>query len=106
MRTTTTTPLQTLAADLSATSSPPDPSDLIAISSVYLALWRAAVDADRHVSMSTVETIHAVLGAAYHLQRGVVVRDRHGEHYYHELALVEALALLGVARREAAPPPA
>ncbi len=106
MRTTTTAPLQTLAADLSATTSPPDPSDLIAVSSVHPALWRAAVSVDRHVSASTVEILHAVLGAAYHLQRGVVVRDRHGDGYYHELALVEALALLGVARREEASPPA
>jgi len=94
MRTTTTAPLQTLAADLNATSSPPDPSDLIAISSVHLALWRAAVAVDRQASASTVETLHAVLVAVYHLQSGVVVRDRHDEGYYHELALVEALALL------------
>ena len=95
MRTPTTAPLHTLVADLSATASPPDPSDLIAVSSVHLALWRAAVATDRHVSASTVETLHAVLVATYHLQSGGVVRDRHGEDYYHELALVEALALLG-----------
>jgi len=47
MCTTTTAPLQTLSADLNATSTPPDPSDLIAVSSVHLALWRAAVAADR-----------------------------------------------------------
>lgn len=95
MRTTTTAPLQTLAADLAATSSPPDPSDLIAVSSVHLALWRAAVATDRHVSAAIVEALHAVLVASYHLKGGVAIRDRHGEHYYHELALVEALALIG-----------
>jgi hypothetical protein len=94
MCTTTTAPLQTLSADLNATSTPPDPSDLIAVSSVHLALWRAAVAADRHVSAAIVEALHAVLVASYHLQCGVVVRDRHGEGYYHEIALVEALALL------------
>jgi len=95
MRTTTIAPFQTLAVNLAATSSPPDPSDLIAVSSIHLALWRTAVVADRQTSASTVETLHAVLVAAYHLQGGVVVHDRHGEGYYHELALVEALALLG-----------
>jgi len=95
MCTTTTAPLRALAADLAATSSPSDPLDLIAVSSVHLALWRAAVATDRHVSASIVEALHAVLVAAYHLQRGVVVHDRHGEGYYHELALVEALALIG-----------
>ncbi len=95
MRPPTTAPLHTLAADLSATTSTPDPSDLIAVSSVHLALWRAAVAVDRQVSASTIETLHAVLVAAYHLQSGGVVRDRHGEGYYYELALVEALTLLG-----------
>ncbi len=95
MRPMTTAPLHTLAADLSATTSPPDPSDLVAVSSVHLALWRAAVTVDRHVSASTVETLHTVLIAAYHLQSSVVVHDRHGEGYYHELALVDALALFG-----------
>jgi len=94
MRTTTIAPFQTLAANLAATSSPPDPSDLIAISSVHLALWRAVVAADRHTSASTVETLHAVLVAAYHLKGGGVVRDHDGDGYYHELALVGALALL------------
>jgi len=94
MRTPTTAPLQALAAHLAATSSPPDPSDLIAISRVHLALWRAIVAADRHTSASTVETLHAVLVAAYHLKGGVVVRDYDGEGYYHELALVGALTLL------------
>ncbi len=60
-----------------------------------MALWGAAVTVDRYVSASTVETLHAILAAAYHLQSGVVVRDRHGEGYDHELALVEALALFG-----------
>jgi len=83
-----------LAADLVATASPPNPSDLIAVSIVHLALWGVAVTVDRYVFASTVETLHAVLVAAYHLQSGVVVRDRH-EGYDHELALVEALALLG-----------
>ncbi len=95
MHMTTIAPFQTLAANLAATSSPPDPSDLIAISSVHLALWRAAVAADRQASASTVEALHAVLVATYYFQGGVVVRDRHGAGYYHELALVEALALLG-----------
>lgn len=94
MRTTTIAPFLTLAVKLAATSSPPDPSDLIAVSSIHLALWRTAVAADRQASASTVETLHAVLCAAYHLRRGVVVRDRRGEGYYHELALVEALTLL------------
>ncbi len=95
MRTPTTAPLHALAADLAVTSSPPDPSDLIAISIVHLALWHAAVAVDRQASASTVEALHAVLVAAYHLKGGVVVHDRHGEGYDHELALVEALALLG-----------
>jgi len=95
MRTTTTAPFQTLVADLSATTIPPDPSDLIAVSSIHLALWHAAVAADRHVSAAIVEALHAVLVAAYHLKGGVVVHDHHGEGYYHEIALVEALTLIG-----------
>ncbi len=99
---TTTISLAAIAAELRASPVPPDPSDLIAVNAVHLALWRFTIANARHAPSSYVagpatydiEALHAVLRAAYHLAGGVVVRDRGDQGYYHELALVEALELL------------
>jgi len=100
---TATAPLRALAAELRASSVPPDPSDLIAVRAVHLTLWRFTIANARHdtsshvdgISSPVIETLHTVLRAAYHMAAGVVVRDRHGDEYYHELALLSALELLG-----------
>jgi len=99
---TATAPLRAIAAELRASPVPPDPSDLITVNAVHLALWRSTIANARHAPSSYVagpstydiEALHAVLRAAYHLVGGGVVRDRGDQGYYHELALIEALELL------------
>lgn len=82
-----TAPLRALAAAL--TANPDDAEAWIAVPAVHLALWRHARRADPAVSVSAVETLHAVLAAAYHLVGGYVSRHD-GVGYYHEPTLAAA----------------
>jgi len=80
---------------------PPDPSALTTVRAVHLALWRSTIANACHntshvdgISSPAIETPHTVVRAAYHLAGGIVAHDRLGEGYYHERALLSALALL------------
>ena len=86
-----TAPLRALGATL--TAEPDDAEAWIAVPSVHLALWRYARHADPAVSAPSVETLHAVLAAAYLLAGGYLARHD-GVGYYHEAALAAAARMV------------
>jgi len=49
---TATAPLRAIAAELRASPVPPDPSDLITVNAVHLALWRSTIANARHATSS------------------------------------------------------
>jgi len=51
---TATAPLRAIAAELRASPVPPDPSDLITVNAVHLALWRSTIANARHATSSYV----------------------------------------------------
>ncbi len=80
-------PLRALAVAL--TASPDDAEAWIAVPAIHLELWRLLYVDDPTVSAGSIEALHAVLAAAYHLVGGYVSRHD-GLGYYHEPTLAAA----------------